>query len=225
MPHFDLRHFLETLGSMKGEEAFVLQIGAMDGKTFDPVHEYIERFRWGGLLVEPVKEHFEKLRHTYSGNARLAFANVAIARHCGTVKMHRIPSEHIRQGSVPRWGLGVASFYTDRNALAFDEVRPFIAQERVDCTTLPELLRRHEVTRIDVLQVDAEGFDYQVLKQVDFNLYHPKVINIEIVNMPKTERTACKRILDAAGYLYVKAGYDLLAVSHAFFARAGLKNI
>jgi hypothetical protein len=43
--------------------------------------------------------------------------------------------------------------------------------------------------------------------------------------MPRTERTACKRILDAAGYLYVKAGYDLLAVSHAFFARGLEKHI
>lgn len=206
-----------------GEDAFVLQIGAMDGRTFDPIHEFIERFRWGGLLVEPIREHFENLRQTYSHNPHMDFANVAIAQHCGTVKMHRILTEHVMRGDVPRWGLGAASFYADRNALAFDEVRPFIVQERVDCTTLPELLRQHGVERVDVLQIDAEGFDYQVLRQLDFNYYHPKVINLEIVNIPKVERVACKRILDRAGYLYVKAGYDLLAISHEFFAQAAYK--
>lgn len=220
MPHFDLRHFLETLGNHMGEEAFVLQVGAMDGKTFDPVHEFIRRFRWGGLLVEPIREHFEQLRQTYSDNPRISFANVAIAGHCGKVEMNRVPAEHVREGSVPRWGLGVASLYADRNALAFDEVRPFIVREMVDCVTLPELLRSHGVQRVDVMQVDAEGFDYQVLRQLDFSVYRPKVINIEIVNMPKAERTACKRILDSAGYLYVKGGYDLLAVSRRFIAES-----
>jgi len=216
MPHFDLRHFLETVGEKMGESAFILQVGAMDGKTFDPVHEFIERFRWRGLLVEPIREHFEKLAAAYSGHTGLSFANVAIAAHCGTVEMHRVPSEHVLDGSVPRWGLGAASFYTDRNALGFDEVRPFVVAEKVPCLTLPELLARYKVEQIDIFQIDAEGFDYHVCKQLDFNRYRPKVINMEIVNMPKAERTACKRMLDSAGYLYVKGGYDLLAVSNEF---------
>lgn len=216
MPHFDLRHFLEAIGERMGEDAFILQVGAMDGKTFDPVHEFIERFRWRGLLVEPIREHFEKLVAAYSGQTGLSFANVAIAGHSGTVKMHRVPSERVAEGSVPRWGLGAASFYTDRNALGFDEVREFVVAEEVPCMTLPELLASYNVERIDVLQIDAEGFDYHVLKQLDFDRYRPKVINMEIVNIPKAERTAAKRMLDAAGYLYVKGGYDLLAVSREF---------
>lgn len=199
-----------------GESAFILQVGAMDGKTFDPVHEFIERFRWKGLLVEPVREHFDKLVAAYGAHAGLSFANVAIADHSGTATMHRVPSEHVAGGSVPRWGLGAASFYTDRNALGFDEVRPFVIAEEVACLTLPELLARYGVERIDVFQIDAEGFDYHVLKQLDFNKYRPKVINMEIVNIPKAERTACKRLLDSAGYLYVKGGYDLLAVLREF---------
>src|SRR3972149_2071450 len=216
MPHFDLRHFLEAIGERMGEEAFILQVGAMDGKTFDPVHEFIERFRWRGLLVEPIREHFEKLVAAYSHNPGLSFANIAIAGHSGRARMHRVPSERVAEGSVPRWGLGAASFYTDRNALGFDEVREFVVSEEGPGMTLPELLAIYNVERIDVFQIDAEGFDYHVLKQLDFDRYRPKVINMEIVNIPKAERTAAKRMLDAAGYLYVKGGYDLLAVSREF---------
>ncbi len=218
MPHFDLRHFLESIGERMGEEAFILQVGAMDGKTFDPVHEFIERFRWKGLLVEPIREHYEKLVAAYGGRAGLSFANVAIAGHSGTATMHRVPSERILEGSVPRWGLGAASFYTDRNALGFDEVKKFVVAEEVPCVTLAEILSTHNVETIDVFQIDAEGFDYHVLKQLDFERYRPKVINMEIVNIPKAERTACKRMLDEAGYLYVKGGYDLLAVSRDFIS-------
>lgn len=213
MPHFDLRHFLETLGQRLGSRAFVVQVGAMDGKTFDPLHEFINRFGWGGLMIEPVREHFEKLKETYKENHGIVFSNVAVAGHRGTVELFRVPSEHVMEGRVPRWGLGAASLYADRNALSFPEVRPFVVSEEVPCMTLPEILREHKVARMDVLQIDAEGFDYQVLRQLDFSIYRPRVINMEIVNIPKSERTACKRLLDSHGYTYVKAGYDLLAVS------------
>ncbi|MBE7414623.1 MAG: FkbM family methyltransferase [Deltaproteobacteria bacterium] len=219
MPHFDLRHFLETLGQRLGSRAFVVQVGAMDGRTFDPVHEFIKRFGWGGLLIEPVREHFEKLKETYRENPGIAFSNVAVAGHCGTIELFRVPSEHVAEGRVPRWGLGAASVYADRNALSFPEIRPFVVKEEVPCMTLPEILKQHGVSKIDILQIDTEGFDYQVLKQLDFSAFHPRVINMEIVNIPKSERTPCKRLLDLHGYTYVKAGYDLLAISLEDFVK------
>lgn len=218
MPHFNLRYFLETLGKERGGEVFLLQIGAMDGKTFDPVHEYITRFGWQGLLVEPIAEQFERLQATYAGHPGMALANVAIGEQSGKAVMHRIPSHHIADGSVPKWGEGLASFYPDRNALAFADVSPLMVEEEVRCCTLPELLEAQGVTRIDVLQIDAEGNDYHILKQLDFTRFTPLVINFELVNLPKGEQTAAKRLLDAQGYIYQKGGYDLLAVSPQFFA-------
>ena len=212
MPHFNLRHFLETLGK-RDEETFVLQIGAMDGKTFDPVHEYISKFKWPALMVEPIEERFEELQKTYAEHDNIVFENVAIAQEEGSKEMFYIPIEHVKAGEVPKWGAGVSSFYEDRNALAFDNVKPFVKKRQVDCITLEALLVKHDVEKIDVLQIDAEGYDYHILKQLDFSRFKPKVINLELVNMPKSEQHECKKILDKQGYLYIKAGYDLLAVS------------
>lgn len=213
MPHFNLRHFMQTLYTQRGEDVFVLQIGAMDGITSDPVYEYIHRFQWAALLVEPIKEHFATLQENYKGLSRVHFENAAIGEANGIVTMHRIPTHRVHNRDVPRWGLGVASLYSDRNALAFNEVRSFVIQEPVACTTLPALLAQHDVTRIDVLQIDAEGHDHHILKQLDFDRYHPLIIHLEIVNLPKAEQTACKALLDTHGYLHVKAGYNLLAIS------------
>lgn len=217
MPHFNLRYFLETLGERKGEDIFILQIGAMDGKTFDPVHEYITRFGWQGLLVEPVKEHFEALKETYKAHQGIVLANVAVVEQDGEVILHRVRKEDVEAARVPKWGNGLASLYRDRNALAFDNVKPYIIEERVQGQRLSTLLDYHRLPRIDVLQIDAEGHDYSILKQFDFTRYQPLVIHVEIVNMPKPEQTACKRLLDANGYIHTKAGYDLLAVAPAFF--------
>lgn len=218
MPHFNLRHFMNSLYAQRGSDVFVLQVGAMDGITSDPVYEYIHKFQWAALLVEPVKEHFDVLLKNYSVLPRVEFANIAISERDGDAVMYRIPAQRVRDKEVPRWGLGAASLYRDRNALAFDEVKPFLVQETVACVTLPTLIARHAIERVDVLQVDAEGHDYHILKQLDFDRYHPMIIHIEIVNLPRSEQTACKALLDSHGYLHVKAGYNLLAVSPALIS-------
>jgi len=217
MPHFNLRYFLETLGEKRKSDVFITQIGALDGKTFDPVHEYITRFDWSGIIVEPIKEHFEKLKETYKPYPKLALVNTAIGDKDGTAIMHRVSSEDIENEQVPKWGPGLASFYTDRNALAFENVKGLVISEEVTCMTLASLLTQHEVKQIDVLQIDAEGHDYHILKQLDFEKFLPLVIHLEIVNLPKSEQTACKKLLDEHGYIHAKAGYDLLCISPQFF--------
>lgn len=210
---------MQCLHAQRGSDVFILQIGAMDGITSDPVYDYIKTFQWEALLVEPITEHFNTLQENYKTLPRVRLVNVAIGEMNDTVTMHRIPTHHVQNKDVPRWGLGVASFYTDRNALAFEDVKPFIIQESVTCVTLPTLLENHAVTRMDVLQIDAEGHDYSILKQLDFDRYHPLIIHLEIVNLPRSEQRACKALLDAHGYLHVKAGYNLLAVSQRFICR------
>lgn len=213
MPHFNLHYFLNSLGALRGSDVFMLQVGAMDGKTFDPIHEYVNRFGWGGLLVEPIEEFYKQLCATYAANPNMRFANVAIADHTGKTTMHRVAAQHIDNNEVPKWARGVSSIYNNRNALDFEAIRPYVVQQKVACTTLPDLLSQYEVATIDLLQIDTEGYDYRVLKQLDFEKYHPLVIHMEIVNLPPEEQAACKQLLDKQGYLHAKMGYDLLAIS------------
>lgn len=203
---------MESLFKEKGEDVCVLQIGAMDGITFDPVHEYITRYNWSSLLIEPMPEQFKKLQENYAPYPKVSLENIAIAEHIGEVTLHTIPTVHVEQGTVPKWGVGATSLYKDRNALAFEKVAPLIVEQTVSCTTLEVLLEKHTIESIDVLQIDTEGYDYHVLKQLDLNKYTPKVINMEIVNLPKDEQNKCKQLLDQFGYLHTKAGYDLLAI-------------
>jgi len=37
----------------------------MDGAAYDPLHEFVARYGWRGLLVEPLPDMFEQLRRTY----------------------------------------------------------------------------------------------------------------------------------------------------------------
>lgn len=56
-----------------------------------------------------------------------------------------------------------------------------VARRKVCATTLSALCHRYAVpSRFELLSVDCEGHDLQVLKSLDFLLYRPKVIVVEV---------------------------------------------
>lgn len=205
-------HALLKERGRRGEPTFVLQIGAMDGKSADPVHDALMRNDWPALLVEPVADYFAQLQETYRDRPLVRLAPVAVAGHSGETPFYRVRPDAMADGRVPGWGRGASSLYADRNALGWDHVRPHVVTETVPCLTLPDLLARFSVTHIDVLQIDAEGHDFAILRQLDFAAYRPAIINMEIVNLPADEQAACRALLDANGYDWEKTGYDLVAV-------------
>lgn len=194
-------------------ETFILQIGAMDGRTGDPVHPFLMQQDWPALLAEPVKDQFERLQETYRDRPLVRLANMAVAGHDGTAPFYRVNPEAIKAGAVPAWGHGASSLYVDRTALNWDHIRPHVGTEMVECLTLPSLLAQYDIRHFDVLQIDAEGHDFEILRQLDFGRYRPAIINLEIVNLPESEQDACKTLLGAQGYVFEKTGYDLVAVA------------
>jgi len=212
MPWLNLDYFAGKLHET-GVKVFFVQIGAMDGVTDDPIHDLVLKYGWRGLLVEPIRDHFETLQKTYAGVEGLAFENAAITDKTGPGTMYRVPTQTVRDMKLHPWALQASSFHLDRSDLGNDEMKPHLVQETVACLTLPDLLAKHNVTELQVLQMDTEGYDFPILNQLDFRRFRPKIINLEIVNMTKQELGRCKRLLDDHGYHYTKVGYDLLSVS------------
>jgi len=75
------------------------------------------------------------------------------------------------------------------------------------------VLDRLKVGRIDVLAVDAETYDYQILKQLDFARFRPKLILYEHYNMTVDDGRAAAQMLVAYSYRLVNCGrLDTMAV-------------
>jgi FkbM family methyltransferase len=209
---------LNRLGN-SGHDITFVQVGAADGRTVDPLHNSIKKYQWKGLLIEPLPDLFASLRETYSGHTNLKFENSAVDDTEGTRVMYRVPLEAVRDGLVPNWAFGISSFYSDRNALggkrvsaeAFARLKDRIVQEKVRCMTLPAMLDRHGIDKIDILQIDAEGHDLKVLAQIDFAKFHPKVINLEYVHLSAEEQRSVISILAQNGYQWEHSGLDLVA--------------
>lgn len=200
-------------------DVFFLEIGANDGISFDPIHRHVVRHRWQGLLVEPLPDFFQQLTETYQSYPGLILENVAIAETAGYRDMYRVSSGGLAKGTLPDWAKGIASFFNDRNALGgcripeklFERIRPYITIQKVRCETLDDLLRKHHVVKIDLLQIDVEGYDYQILKQLDFGRFRPRVIRMEWFNLPEDEKRLALELLRPQGYRIRLSKMDLIA--------------
>jgi len=205
----------------RSPDVFFVQIGAMDGISFDPLHKYVVQHKWRGLLVEPLPDMFAELKETYKGVDGLIFENVAIAERSGQRDMYRVRKEAIDRKLVPFWAKGISTFADNdaRNVLGLnpeyqidrDQIRPHIVTETIRCETLVNLFAKHEIERVDVFVTDVEGYDYEIFRQLDLERYGPTLIRLEWLNLSESDRHLTIKALKKFGYKTKCVDVDLLA--------------
>jgi len=201
--------FFDRLDS---EDIFFTVVGAMDGVNHDNTFKYaFKNKHWKGLLIEPMKDYFEKLKENYEHRENLIFENVAISDSEGYEYMFRIPSELVESGEVPPWSDGISTFYPEKNVMREEHLISKAVKEPVLCTTFENISNKNSIKKIDVLQIDVEGCDSNVFWQI-WNLnYRPKLIIIEIVHMQSKEKNKIEKTLKNNFYTLAYVADDLIA--------------
>jgi FkbM family methyltransferase len=172
----------------------------------DPIHQWIKKYRWQGILVEPQVKEFERLKINYRGSDNLKFENVAIAETNGLRPLYKVKDENIEAD----WQRGLASLLAKPRYCL--EKQDMVTTEMVQCVTFDTLLNRHQVKRIDLLQIDVEGYDYELLKLFDFERIKPQLIRYEHKHLSLSDRSCCKKNLKQNGYKILEMEYDTGAV-------------
>ena len=54
--------------------------------------------------------------------------------------------------------------------------------------------------RFDLVAIDAEGYDAEILQQIDMKAAPPDIILYEHVLLPRRVRTRCEQLLTSNGY-------------------------
>jgi FkbM family methyltransferase len=196
--------------SSKRDNFFFVQIGAYDGRECDPIHAFVHRRRWKGILVEPQPDAFERLRRNYAGGPDLIFENVAIADREGSLPLYRLRDEfaHLFKGDHRM----MSSFdpeHVIKHLTKQVDPRDALQSIQVRCLTLSGLLAKYGVHKLDLLQIDAEGCDYQILKMVDFGNIKPKIICFEHVHLGAIEKGECIQLLVSQNYKVVTGCSDM----------------
>jgi FkbM family methyltransferase len=209
--------FEQAILNLTKRPLFAVQIGVHIGKTrLDPLYNLFAQKICKGILVEPVKYLFDKLISNYP-DCDLIFENVAISSHIGEADFYRVDEHAVEKSGEligqPDWFDQIGSLLPNRTTEIWDtyeahhvpmEWKEFINKnkvvEKVHCETLTSLLDKHGVKEFDILQVDTEGYDYEVLKTLDFERFKPKIIHFERILLSNEDNLACVAMLNRHGY-------------------------
>ncbi len=142
---------------------FLIQIGSNDGKRFDTINRFIKKYSPISILVEPIKKDFEDLKNNYKDQKNIFFENSAISINNSLEYLYKVDDtkfklydEHIK---------GISSF--DINHLIKHGVsKSHITKEKINSITIKDLLSKYSVKNLDLLVIDAEGYDGDIV--IDF---------------------------------------------------------
>ncbi|HEY1059365.1 MAG TPA: FkbM family methyltransferase [Limnobacter sp.] len=165
--------------------------------------------RCRGVVVEPLPDLFEHLTLNYQHYPAIKPIRVAIHPTERAAAIYRVAKQALQ--NHPDWARGIASF--NRGHLLSHRIpeRDIEATE-VACQPLMELILENHLQDLNYLQVDTEGFDHEILKQLDLDICKPGLIKFEKVHMPKAEYTTLAKRLRSYGYQIIDDNRDGLAV-------------
>ncbi len=191
---------------------FVIQVGANDGITHDPIHKFIKRDGWAGILLEPQQAVWEQeLSRLYENQPGIVTLHAAMGPADGQLPMYKIGF------SDARWATGLSSFRKEvvENAFRTGHVQrqatkqgiavpsdedTWIIQEQVPVISWSTLVERHQISRIDLLQIDTEGYELEIIKMIDFEACRPQAIVFENMHLSPDDQAHGHSLLRTQGY-------------------------
>ena len=221
-PNNELEIFLDNLSKKRKGELFFIHIGANDGHWGDPIYKFIRRDHWKGILIEPQRIIFDRLKNNYKKLNNLFFENVAIDSIEGERILYKISF------TDSQWASGISSFikndieklidagYIDRMAKAESINLPankedWISEEKVKIQTLKNVVDKYQVKQIDLIMIDAEGYDFEIIKTIPFEQIKPTVIIYEHSHFNEQIKNECSLFLINNGYKITATESDTIA--------------
>jgi FkbM family methyltransferase len=194
---FDLA--LHYLMATRGENLTFIEVGANDGRSSDLLCNLIEKHHWRGVLIEPQPAAFEKLKTHYAGMSdRLSFENVAISSDPNPLVLYGIPNSTSTLASAN------PKIVTQQSGVKLQD----LVKMTVQTARLDDVVRKHGLSALDVLQLDTEGYDWDVLQTLDLSATRPWLIRFEHGHLPPMMIGKMTQYLNAHGYDMAYGGYE-----------------
>lgn len=156
---------------------FFIEAGANDGFDQSNTYYLAHRYRWSGLLIEPIPElaaHCQRIRpESIVVNAALG----PLSNDGSTLTLHRAGLMSTVEGAL---GTG------ERQHDHLDRAKQLLpgAQTgaiKVPVRALSSIIDEHAPgQRIDLLSLDVEGFEPQALAGLDLSRHAPRYICVEV---------------------------------------------
>jgi len=179
------------------DDVTFIQLGANNGRTVDPIREYVKKHGWKGVFVEPVEKPRRKLRKLYRHSKGLHFDETVVMQYDGVADFYEAYKyDVVSTAKMANWKIYDA--YEKGDVIVSS--RP--------CMTVESLRRKYDIGQYDLLQMDIEGSEYDVIKTLKV---WPTVIHYEEKHLGD-EKLECRDFLKSKGYkLILEKTEDVLA--------------
>jgi FkbM family methyltransferase len=191
---------MDYLESIKNDtDIYFLEIGAFDGRSFDTLYKYTHSNTWAGLFVEPIKEYYDLLKLNFENIENKQFENSAITEQNKDYEIKRLVGGQ-------NWKKGSSTLLDNDNSNKYE-----YETETINGITFNTLVEKYNITKIDILQIDTEGYDLKILEQI-IPLFLPKFIRVEQRHLKPKDKTKMKKLLVSCGYTYERVGLDYVCL-------------
>lgn len=204
-------YFSDKLNELLQSPTFYfIQVGAHDGVRFDSLYQNLTEYNVHGIVIEPIQKYYNRLAMNYEDYLHVIPLNIALHATEKKSTLHFV--DPMASINLPAWSAGIGSFIASHHQKSNLPDEYIISQE-VECKHLMEVINENNVQHIDLLQIDVEGYDFEILKMLNFNHIKPKLIKYEYVNLSENDKEASIVLLQTHGYkMYFEAG-DAIGVS------------
>lgn len=208
-------HVLSELITSLGNCQFI-QVGANDGTVNDPLRKFIIKNYLKGVMIEPQPKIFGKLKSNYEklDLDGIFLENIAIDHDCGFRNLYTV-----KNPSNPEdlWAHAAASFHRTHiekmlSQGSLNASGGCIEKVAVRCENFEYILDKYKISKLDLLQIDAEGYDFELLKIFPFSKVTPRIIHFEHLHLNETDRDASLKFLHNLGYSFIVEYFDITAV-------------
>lgn len=198
------------------KEPSIVVIGANDG--LDPLFAWLQIFRADAIFVEPLPDIFNRLKHNYADLCNAKFENACVYINSGIIDFYRLKPNY---ASLAKGHLKKKDFNDRISSLTVEHIlnhvgytgnwQDIIHKVPVDAISFDDLLKKYNIRHIDLLQIDAEGYDFEILKMINFGHIKPKILCFEYINLSGESYSKALSLITKFGYKWTHDKYNIIA--------------
>ena len=185
----------------------LIQIGANDGLRFDILNKYIKEYSPKAILVEPILKNFEDLKSNYYNQNNIFFENSVISVNNEVGFLFKVDEKKLKFYSDHV--IGISSF--DKTHLIKHGISRFhIKKEKVNSISFIKLIKKYSIKNLDLLMIDAEGYDGKIVIDFLSNCSLRPVIIFEYIHIKNKLFEKMINIISLKNYSLFKVDENLV---------------
>jgi FkbM family methyltransferase len=163
-------------------------MGAADGLLHDPYREFIIQKNMRGMLVEPLPFQYAKLQRNYSHKRGVTFVQCAVSYPPQKMELFILREAFLatlpnREMLALQASTSRTRFIESLKQCGVPDAEEHVVSIQVPGCTVEQLMAQNNLAWCDCLFLDLEGYEPNVLLNMDYVRIKPKLIAYENIHL------------------------------------------